>query len=144
MHWLVVSTYTTALVIGSLLMSWLNIQKNKKTISLIALSLSGIFLFATYFTIGNTILLLTTLFISSLFLSIVPPLRNSEFSEYLNRMKKDRSSAIGLSCAVGSMSYIIGPTLLGVMSDLVGYEKMFSGLGVLAFICAVAIMLRKK
>jgi predicted MFS family arabinose efflux permease len=144
LHWLILGSYTTALILGSVVLGWLNLKKNKETISLFALLGSGVLLFLTNFYTNNLFIFLVITFFSSLFISVVTPLRNSEFTEYLNKLGKLRSSAIGLSCAVGSLSYIVGPTTLGILADYVGYSKMFSSLGFLALVTALVIFISKK
>jgi len=136
---LVISVIPT--LIGSIIMSKLKIQKRKKFLSQLSLLTGGLILIPFALFEGNVTVILAVIFISSFFLSFSWPLNDAVYSDLQKRLEKKGMHLMGLSNAGYSLAYIVCPILMGFLSDLVGFYKAFSILGIILFVVALLLII---
>ncbi len=85
-----------------------------------------------------TIIVSMTVF-SSLF-AITWPEINATFENYIERLDGFGIDLIGLKNSIGSLSYVIGPVLAGVLATLVGNQLSFALMGLLLLFTSIALL----
>lgn len=140
---LVISLIPT--LIGSVIVSKLNIQRRKKLLSQLSLLAGGLVLTPFFLLEGNVPLVLIIIFAASFLLSFSWPLNDAVYSDLQKRLEEHGVHLMGLSNAGYSLAYIIAPLLMGLVFDLFGFYKSFSLLGlVLALVSGILILLTPK
>lgn len=112
----------------------------KKRISYICGVLSGLSLFLLLF-IQSIPLILTAVFVSSIFLGISGPEISATFEDYVSRLGGFADDMIGLEQTSGSIAYVLGPVFLGFLSSWYGNRITFSIIGFLLMIVSVFVMI---
>lgn len=139
--WLVLGMANIPALFGSLFISKLNISKGKKRFSQLAFTIGGLILSFVYFFNGNLTPILIIIFISNLIVSVCWPLDDAIFSDLQERLREKDIYLIGLSQAAYSIAYIIAPSIMGFIADRVGYNSMFSFLGIFAFVIGIILLI---
>ena len=74
-------------------------------------------------------------------MSVCWPLDDAIFSDLQERLREKDIYLIGLSQAAYSIAYIIAPSIMGFIADRVGYNSMFSFLGIFAFVIGIILLI---
>jgi len=72
--------------------------------------------------------------------AICYPLIEGVFTDYLNRMGKEKKDMIGLTSSVINISYIIWPVFAGLLASKVGERLTFSYMGVLVLTISIILL----
>ena len=136
--WIVILVYSVPIILGGIIVSKLGIKTGKKRLYLTSMLLGGIFLASLLFTKDKYSVLLVV-FLSSLSLSFAWPLSEAVFSDLLERLNGSKQHLIGLNLSTGSLAYILGPIIVGFLSDKVGYLSTLGIVGII--VCTVAFIL---
>jgi MFS family permease len=89
----------------------------------------------------SLILILLSVFVSSILTSICFPLTNAVYTDLVARMGRERKHLIGLSSSSVSLAYIIGPTIAGLITSLVGDKMTFTVIGGAGAFIAIFLLL---
>ena len=138
--WIVILVYSIPIIIGGIIVSKLGIKTGKKRLYLASMLVGGIFLAALLFTKDKYSVLLVV-FLSSLSLSFAWPLNEAVFSDLLERLNGSKQHLIGLNLSTGSLAYIIGPIIIGYLSDKFGYLATLGIVGIIVSFVAFILML---
>ena len=84
---------------------------------------------------------IVVVFVAGMFIAISIPLIAVVYTDLLVRMGKERKHLIGLTAAMGSFAYVIGPVVAGGMSDIVGERMVFVVMGMMAFMLGIVLLL---
>lgn len=139
--WLILGFSTIPTLLGTLVISKLNISKGKKRLSQLAIILGGLVLSSLFLFNGKLIPILVIVFISNLIFSVCWPLDDAIFSDLQKRLKEKNLHMIGLSQASYSIAYIITPTITGFLADRVGYNNTFAIIGGVSAILGIILVL---
>jgi len=136
--WIVIIAYSVPIIIGGIIVSKLGIKTGKKRLYLTSMLLGGICLTMLLF-VQDKFTVLLTVFVASLSLSFAHPLSEAVFSDLLERLNGSKQHLIGLNLSTGSLAYIIGPVIIGFLSDKFGYLIALGLVGI--FVCIVSFVL---
>lgn len=128
-----------SLVAGVLVARW-GITKKKKRYAAKFLGFGGLTLMFLGAPIG-LFLQVVVIFVAGMFLSLSIPLLDAVYTDLLVRMGKESKHLIGLTAAMGSFAYVVGPIVSGAMSDMVGERMVFVVMGMMAFILSIVLLL---
>lgn len=128
-----------ALFIG-IIMARFRIFEGKKMLAIKFLLFSGLVLSLLGF-IDSIWLILVAVLLSSTLLSVCYPLVNAIYTDILTRMGMERKHLVGLSSSSISLAYILGPTLAGFITNLVGDKMTFTVMGILTVVVSVVLIL---
>lgn len=132
--------YTLPSLFVGLIIVKKGIVSGKKRMALRFFLLSGIFL--TMMSAFNSVLWqLLMVFCTGLALAITYPLIDGVYSDIIERMHRQRKHMMGLCSSATSISYIIGPILAGIVTQIFGSINTFVILGVFVIIVAFVIVL---
>jgi len=131
-EFLILLVYTIPLALGSLFGAYLNITENKKILTYILTLISGLLTFYGVYFSETFFQMAPILFIANIIFAIVLGLVSSQSSDFQNKLDtSERFFAVGLISFSGSLAYIIGPLILGYVSEVFGYKTSFALLGLL-------------
>lgn len=140
-NWIILLVATVPTIFGSFIVSKLNIRHHKKRYSQIAMIIGGLLLTLIIFFKGAVIPILIIIFLSNFAISFCWPLNDAIFSDLQKRLKDKQIYLIGLASASYSFAYIISPSLMGFLSDKLGYYNAFAILGLTTAIVGIILML---
>jgi len=69
------------------------------------------------------------------------PLSSAVYSDILSRMGNEKKHLIGLSNSTGSLAYILGPLVAGLLSSFFGEYAAFSFIGVFILVASVTLLI---
>ena len=127
-----------SMLAGTMIARWHPSDKKKKY-GTIFFIVSAVFLSLIGFTY-NIKLVLLLVGISSVFSSLAYPLIDAVFSDFTQRMGKERFHLIGLTNSAGSIAYIVGPILSGLIASFVGEQMTFSVIGIFVLLVSLFIL----
>jgi MFS family permease len=116
------------------------IYRGKKVLADKFILVAGIFLTALALS-GSIVWQLSMVFLAALALSVSYPLLDGVYSDLAARMGKEKKHVIGLTSSIVNLSYIIWPSVAGVITSYVGERMTFSVVGILSAITASVLML---
>ena len=128
-----------SLFVGLIVLKW-GVYQGKKKWAEIFMLLAGLFLAGLAIS-GAVFWQLLMVFLSGVMLSVTYPLVDAVYSDIVSRMGRERKHLIGLSSSMVSISYIIGPTLAGVIASLVGERATFVAMGVGVAVTSVVLLI---
>ncbi len=131
--------YTLPSLFMGLVIARMKIYQHKKKIAEILLLVACLLFIALGF-VTHIFLILGIVFLASILLSLVYPLTDAVYSDIICRMGRERQHLIGLSNSSISIAYIIGPTLAGLITQLVGEQRTFSVIGILGVITVTFLL----
>ena len=137
--WVIMFLYAFPSFVAGILLTKFIIKKRKKLISTALLITGGVIMSLIGFVGENKIIIGVAIFISSFMFTSAYILNNAVFSDIGAKLKKESNHLFGMLNATGSMSYIVVPLLLGMISDLFGYYMAFSFMGLIAIVTGVAL-----
>lgn len=124
---------------GIIVAKW-HIYKGKKKLAEKLLFVSYLFLALLGFS-EQIIFLLLLVFASSVLISIVYPLVDAVYSDVTARMGRERRHLIGLSSSSVSLAYIVGPTIAGLITNVVGERFTFVVIGTIGMVISFVLLL---
>ncbi len=127
-----------SLVAGLLVTRW-SIAKGKKRWAAKFLGFGGLTLSLLGGPIGLP-LQVVAVFASGMFLALSIPLLDAVYTDLLVRMGRERKHLIGLTAAMGSFAYVIGPVLAGGLSDMLSERMVFVVMGLAAFVLSLVLL----
>lgn len=108
----------------------ISLYAGKKKTAYISGIFAGIF-FSIAGIITQPILLIGIIFVGSIFIAIAVPEINGTMEDYIDRLGKSSNMLVSLESATTSVSYIIGPILVGVVATFANYQFSFTIMGIL-------------
>lgn len=136
--------FLTAYLVPALFVGWIvgDITKRfgKKRTAIVGILVSSIIL-VSFFYITNPILLITSVFISSCFISISLPAINGAYADYISEAPQVDSEIEGIEDFLFNISYVIGPIAAGVIADLADIPTAFTFLGLLGIALAMVLLI---
>lgn len=117
----------------------------KKRAAFITAAIAGVILLPIGF-ISSAPVLVAIVFFASLFLSLSFPEIFAVFEDYVKRLGRSGDEMIGLQSSAVSLSYILGPVIIGALADWLGPQMTFTIVGlilVLISLLAIIIVPRK-
>lgn len=139
-NYIIMITFSLALIVGQFLVAKSNIVSNKKKIANIFIILGSLFLIAATVPIG-IVGFIIIIFLSNLCFAVTRCMNDAVSSDIAIRIHKKQEYLIALVRLQASLSYIIGPILVGILSDKFGYMYTFRILGVFALIAGLLLVL---
>lgn len=136
--------YLPALLMGGLV-GKITIKFGKKNTAIFGL-LIGSSIISTLFLFENPLILILIVFLSSCFTSLLIPVVQSIFANYIHDLPQAKKEVQELGDFFSNFGYILGPIFAGVIAETFGSIKTFSflgGIGIL-FSLSLLIFLRKK
>jgi len=131
--------YTLPMIfVGFLVAKW-GIYKGKKKMAEVFLLVAGLSLSFLYFANVTFAFLLVSLMVGAAS-SVVWPLTDAVYSDIVARMKSEGKHMIGLSVSMISVAYIVGPILVGILSEKWGEKMTFVIVGVVVAIVALFLL----
>lgn len=127
------------LVMGFILVK-VNINTQKKKLAELFLIISSFFLILMGFNTDINWQLVCVLVIGVM-QALSWPLSSAVYSDILSRMGKEKKHLIGLLNSTGSIAYIIGPLIAGLLSNFFGEYSAFSFLGVFVLIASITLLI---
>lgn len=141
LDWLIVFIFSIPSIIASFVLIRLKLVHRKKRISQILLLIAAISLISMYFAQSNSILILILFFLCSTGISAAWILNESVFSELSKRSDGNELYTNGLERIDDSLGFLIGPILIGFLSDKFGYFSAFSILGIISLCLAIFLII---
>jgi MFS family permease len=111
----------------------------KKHTAYVSLLAASVFL-STLGYLTNPILMILTVFISSLLMSFSWPAIRSAFADYIHEAGKYEKEIEGLEDLYTNTGYVIGPALAGFLADRLGNAQTFSVIGVVGMVTALYLL----
>lgn len=136
--------YLPALLMGGLV-GKISKKFGKKNTAVFGL-LIGSLIISTMFLFENPLILIIIVFLSSCFISLLIPVVQSIFANYIHDVPQAKKEVQELGDFFSNFGYILGPLFAGVIAENFGSIATFSflgGMGIL-FSIALLIFLRKK
>jgi MFS family permease len=136
---LLLTSYMAPSVFIGLIAPKVHKHLGKKRTSFVSAIIAGLLLIF----IGRTQsigLIITTVFVMSIFLNLSSILNLAVFEDYVARLGKFGNDMAGIEQASGSIAYIIGPILWGGLASLLGYQRSFAITGVIFASIAIACL----
>ena len=144
-EFLILLVYTVPLAFGSFFSAYLNIGKNKQRIANTLGILSGLLTFTGICFTSNFLQMAILLFIANIFSAFVIALASSRSSDIQNKLTtQERFFIVGMVCFSGSLAYILGPLVLGFVSEIYGYKTAFASVGLFLFMASVYLLIFDK
>lgn len=139
--WAPLLLYTIPLGIGAIVLSQVNLQKNKRFIAHGALTFGGVSMFAGLLLANNPLLMALCLVAANTSLAFVLP-TISAVSSGVQEFLDDRYQfyVVGMVRMAMSLGYIVGPFVGGLLAQTYSYQTAFM-LAALFAVCAGLIML---
>lgn len=126
-----------SLFVGLVVAKW-GIYQGKKRWAATLLLLGGVILGTVGW--GKSVeWILGVVLISSIFLGLAWPLIDATYTDFTVRMGRGRKHMIGISSAILSLAYIVGPILGGILAERVGEIESFAWLG--GVVASVSLLL---
>lgn len=127
---LFVSMYSVPGIIVGFLVSPLSKPFGKKRLAFASGILSGLGLIAVALGQGVIPTLLFA-FLASIGLCLIDPALAAVYEDFIARSGRTGNDIVGLTALVGSLAYIIGPIINGVVADQVGVQEAFGFWGMI-------------
>jgi MFS family permease len=140
LDWLIIFIFSIPSILVSFILIKLKIQRRKKRISQILLFIAAISLISMYFFQSYPIVILILFFLCSTGISAGWILNESVFSELSKRSDGNALYTNGLERIDDSLGFLIGPILIGLLSDRFGYFSAFTILGILSLVLAIFLI----
>lgn len=121
-EWIILSLFSVALTLGGSLIVIFRVNRHKKRIAQITMIVGTLFLSMIYLTTNHFVIYLL-IFIAGLSISLATPLNEAVFADLSNRNKNIELFLSGISRMTMSFAFIIGPLIIGFMSDKFGYKE---------------------
>ena len=112
----------------------------KKKIAFISGLLNGLVLILVGFA-QNVPIILTLVFMSSILGALSVPEILAVFEDYVSRLPGFSNNMISLERTGENAGYILGPIIAGFLAHILGFQKVFSVMGVLLVITAVVALI---
>ncbi len=139
-EFLIMTIYGLALLVGSFAISAIAPRWHKKKIAQASLVISGITM--SLISLSNDkATIITLIFLSTSVLGVADSLRESIFSDLAARGEFTEMHILSLSGLSTSLSYIVGPILIGIISDFANYQNAFGIMGISVAIFATLLLL---
>jgi len=136
--------YTIPTLIVCWFVSRINKKYGKKRTAFVAFLLGNIVLLPL-FLLKNPVLILTTVFFSSLIASVAWPSIAGAYGDYIYESEKYDREIEGLSDFSINIGWIIGPTLSGLIADKFSVSLTFTFLAVInIFLCLILLIFTPK
>lgn len=130
---LFVSLYSVPGLFVGFLLSILSKPFGKKRLSFIGGIIAGLGFIAMGFTQSIPVILFLT-FMAAIGMCVWQPALDAVFQDYVGRAKSFGNDLIGLTAMAGSLSYIVGPIVNGLLSEYIGEQNVFVFWGVVALL----------
>jgi len=102
--------------------------------------LFGSLLLAPIELLKNPALIISLVFLSSLFISMATPSINGAFTDYIAEAPKAEKEIVGINDFAGNIGYILGPILAGVLAQTFNNGEAFAILAGIGMIIAVFLL----
>lgn len=142
LDWVVIVLYSVALVIGASIAARFKEKENQYRRVTISLFISSVVLCLSFFL--HKYLILASFFVSSIFLGLAVTFNDACSSRLIGMMRKDNRYLVGFIRMQSSLAYVIGPLILGFVSDSFNYISAFSLVGVIGGVVALSLYLKFK
>lgn len=139
----ILPAYMLPMVIVGPVLARMRVVSGKKKKAELSYLLSGLVLILVGF-VTNISALVFFVLVSGILSAATYPLVDAVYSDIIARMGKQRYHLIGLSSSANSLAYIVGPTIAGVTTEIVGEQRSFAVFGVGAVILSLVLLLVTK
>jgi MFS family permease len=128
-----VSIYSVPGLFVGFLLTMLSKPFGKKRLSFIGGIIAGVGFIAMGLTHSIFLILGLTL-VAAIGMCVWQPALDAVYQDYVGRAKGFGNDLIGLTAMAGSLSYILGPIMNGVLSENIGEQNVFMFWGIVALI----------
>lgn len=141
-EFLILLVYTIPLTLGSFFSAYLNITKNKQLKAYSLTLAGGILTYLGIIFTNNFYQMGAVLFLANMMFAFVVALLSSQSSDIQNNLQVDkRFFIVGLVSFSASLAYIIGPIVLGFISEIFGYKIAFATTGVVIVMASLYLLI---
>lgn len=129
-----------SLFIGFIIAKW-GVYQGKKRWAEVFLALGGLVLMGVNL-VDSLWWVLSVVLLSSALFGMSWPLVDAVYSDFMARMgKRGRKHMVGMSSAMLSLAYVIGPILAGWLAGVVGELASFGWIGGLTFVVSLLLLM---
>jgi MFS family permease len=132
--------YTVPSLITCWFVGKINHKFGKKKTAFVTFLIGNIILFPLFF-IKSPLIILITVFLSSLMVSIAWPSMNGAYGDYIYESEKYDREIEGLSDFSTNLGWIIGPILAGLIADNFSVSATFSFLAIFNILISIILLI---
>lgn len=140
LEWLLIFAINLPSIIISLILSRITVPKFKKMLSQFSLILSGMPLLALPFIESSPWAVLIAFFISSLFNCVAWIFNEAVYSDLSERSGEKKLYINSMERINDAIGFLVGPILIGVLADKMGYFVAFEVVGALSILAGVILL----
>lgn len=141
LDWLLIFMFNVPGILVALLLARIQVPRFKKLLSQISLILSGLSFIALPFISDNVPLVIASFFVSSIFSSLAWIFNEAVYSDLSRRADEEKLYINSMERLNDSIGFLIGPTLIGLLSDQLGYFVGFQIIGAICIVFGIILIL---